>query len=370
MPLADELISPATVELLRDAVLEQRPGTEASALSAAVEGMKGLTLRARTDLLRDAYLSDCGASFAEVQRVTTAALARDDFAGWLIWPVGEAVAAAALAELGSNPSAFEAALYLLADLTPRLTSEWAIRPLLSRDLDRALLVVREWTMHPDEHVRRFASEGTRQYLPWGTQVAGLAADPRITLPILDALYRDPSEYVRRSVANHLNDLSRKHPEVVCETATRWLADGDENTSQLVKHSLRTLVKKGDPEALALLGFAPVVGVEVTGPAVETSAVALGEALPFAITLRNVGTQPQRMVVDYTLFHQKANGTQTGKVFKLTTATLQPGQTLELRRSHSFAVISTRKYHPGQHAIEVQLNGSPVGRVDFELTVPA
>ncbi len=132
-----------------------------------------------------------------------------------------------------------------------MTGGFAIRRLLAADLDRALAVVRTWTAHPDEHVRRLASEGTRPYLPWAVRVPALRARPAATIPLLDALYRDPHEYVRRSVANHLNDLARHAPDAVLETAAGWLAEPDANTAWVVRHGLRTLVKKANPGALAL-----------------------------------------------------------------------------------------------------------------------
>ena len=132
--------------------------------------------------------------------------------------------------------------------------EFAIRRFLAADLDRALAKILPWTGSGDEHVRRLASEGTRPFLPWAVRVAALTSSPEKTVPILDALRTDPSEYVRRSVANHLNDLSRHNPGLVVQTAARWLERPDTNTAWVVRHGLRTLVKRADPGALALMGF--------------------------------------------------------------------------------------------------------------------
>jgi 3-methyladenine DNA glycosylase AlkC len=258
-----------------------------------------------------------------------------------------------------------ASLDLQAALTGRLTAEFAVRPLLTHDLPRALAAAQRWADDDDEHVRRLASEGTRRHLPWGTKVPGLTADATVTLPILDALYRDESEYVRRSVANHLNDLSRADPDVTVATARRWLADPAPTTPTLVRHALRTLVKRGDPDALALLGFgpAPHVAAELT---VGATQVRVGEALGFSATLRNDGPAATRVVLDYVVHHLRADGSRSPKVFKLTTRELAPGQTVRLDRTHSFKVLTTRRYHPGAHAIELQVNGVPGGRVDVEL----
>ena len=217
----------------------------------------GLGLSDRVWVLRDALLENLPGTYAELETVFRSALRDERFAGWMIWPVTEAVAARAL---GSPlPSDFGAGLVLLADLTNRLTSEFAIRSFLRVDLLRSLAVVLTWTNHPEEDVRRLASEGTRARLPWAKRVPALFADPSPTVPILDALYRDGSDYVRRSVANHLNDISRLDPALAVRTAQRWLADPSPTTARLVRHAMRTLTKQGYPEALALLGFLPVPG---------------------------------------------------------------------------------------------------------------
>jgi hypothetical protein len=200
-------------------------------------------------------------------------------------------------------------------------------------------------------------------------VPALLDRPELTLPILHALYRDDSEYVRRSVANHLNDLSRRHGDLVVATAAGWLAEPDRHTPRLVRHALRSLVKQGHPGALALLGFAPAT-VEVIGPVTEAGEVPFGGELAFSATVINTGSAPATLAIDYVVHHRKADGRQTGKTFKLTTATLAPGERLALQRRHSFRAITTRRYHPGAHAVELQVNGVRSGRADFVLGRPA
>lgn len=364
MPFADELIGEQTAEALIEAIGAVMPGASLGSLRAAVGGLGSRSLRERSDLLRDALLADVPGDYWAFARTVRAA--RDGelpFSGWLIWPVTSAVAAKAIGD--GSTGAFDDAMAMMAELTSRLTSELALRALLDHDLDRALAAVQGWTGSSDEHVRRLASEGTRPFLPWARRVPGLLARPQATVPILDALYRDESEYVRRSVANHLNDLSRQQPELVVETAAGWLAEPDGNTRRLVRHSLRTLIKRGDPGALALMGFGPAA-VEVVGPVLSAAEVPLGGELAFTAVVVNVGTEPAILAIDYVVHHVKATGKQSGKTFKLTTATLAPGEQLELSRRHSFREITTRRYYPGVHAVELQVNGVRHGRSDFEL----
>jgi 3-methyladenine DNA glycosylase AlkC len=364
MPLAEELINERTAKTLAAAVKKAAPGLRVSALRAAGAALGPLPLRARADLLRDALLADVQGDFANLAAVVRTALdGPGAFDGWLIWPVSTAVAERAVQD-GSS-AAFDDAMALLAELTGRLTAEFAIRVLLRHDLDRAMEIMPAWTASPDPAVRRLASEGTRPYLPWAVRVPSIIARPGVTVPILDALYRDDDVVVRRSVANHLNDLSRGHADLVVDAARRWLAEPDANTPTLVRHALRTLIKRGDPDALALLGFHPVT-VTVDGPALDRTTVPFGGTIRFSVTIGNQGDQPARLAIDYAVHHRKANGAQSPKVFKLTTRTLAPGEQLVLSKDHSLRAITTRRYYPGTHGVDIRVNGIASTRADFEL----
>ena len=368
MPFADQLISDSTATTLTQAVRAAAPDAVLRALPETVGRLGELSLRERADLLRNALLADLPGGYEDLaQVVRTARDGAAPFDGWLIWPVTSAVAARAVEE--STDAAFDDAMALLADLTGRLTAEFAIRTLLRHDLDRAIGIATAWTGSDDVDVRRLASEGTRPYLPWAVRVPEILARPGVTVPVLDALYRDESEYVRRSVANHLNDLSRDHPELVVATAGRWLADPATTTPGLVRHALRTLVKRGHPGALGLLGFGPA-SLEIDGPVLDGARVPFGGTVRFTAAVRNVGAEQARLSIDYVVHHQKANGSQTAKTFKLTARTLDPGEQVELSREHSFRPITTRRYYPGPHAVTLQINGVATDPVAFELDAPS
>ncbi|MGO1398998.1 3-methyladenine DNA glycosylase AlkC [Brevibacterium sp. Mu109] len=367
MPTADELISSQTAEALAHALRTVVPDLPLTRLHAAAAQLEGLPLRARVEQLESALLADVPGDYAALARVVRSAHGTNPtFTGWMIWPVTEVIASKAVADGGTE--AFDDAMALLAELTGLLTAEFAIRSLITHDPDRALAIIRTWTASSDVHVRRLASEGTRPHLPWAKRIPELSQTPGATVPLLEDLYRDPAEYVRRSVANHLNDLSRDHAALVIGTAERWLAEPDGSTERVVRHGLRTLIKRGDPDALALLGF-PSVGqaLQIEGPAVDRQSVAVGEAVEFHAAIRNISEDDVRLTIDYVVHHLKANGRQSPKTFKLTTMTLRPGQMTELRRSHSFRPISTRRYYPGAHALSLQVNGVETTRAEFELT---
>jgi 3-methyladenine DNA glycosylase AlkC len=365
MPTADELLSTDAVLGLIDCLAVAAPDRPSTALRQAVGELPGQALAERARAVRDALLTDLPGGYRQFAAIVHRALDDPGFTGWMTWPVTEAVAVLATAP-GADTEAFESGLELLSRLTPRLTGEFAIRTFLDSDLDRTLAAVSGWTAHPDEHVRRLASEGTRPRLPWARRVRTLLARPEAVVPVLDALYRDPSDYVRRSVANHLNDISRADPGLATDTARRWLLRPDAHTAALVRHAMRTLVKAGDPVALGLLGFAPPAHITITGFAVTASTVRVGGELIFDFSVRNDGAEPIRLAIDYVIHHRKANGALTPKVFKLTTRTLEPGGGTTIAKSHSFRPISTRRYYPGEHAVEIQVNGTRHGRREFVL----
>lgn len=359
MPSADELLSADTVADLARCLTRAAGGITAEETRGCSAALDGLSFTERATLIRDAVLADLPADYPGFAQVLRTALRDSDFTGWMIFPVTEAVAV-------RGQDIFEPALALLAELTPRLTAETAVRSFLRTDPERALRVIAAWTTHPDLHIRRLASEGTRPRLPWAPRLPESIADPTPALPLLDALYRDDSEYVRKSVANHLNDISRDHPDIAIDVAARWLSAPAPTTTRLVRHGLRTLIKSGHADALALLGHPPDTPVTVQGPHLHASSIQIGDYLLFDYSVTNTHDQTAHLVIDYVIHHMKANGTRTPKVFKLTTRSLAPGETWRATRRHSFKPITTRRYHPGAHLVQLQVNGRPHGETLFTL----
>ena len=67
-------------------------------------------------------------------------------------------------------------------------------------------------------------------------------DPTPVLGLLERLKNDPSLYVRRSVANNLNDVAKDHPERVVDTCTRWSKSPSPHRQWIIRHALRTCFK--------------------------------------------------------------------------------------------------------------------------------
>jgi 3-methyladenine DNA glycosylase AlkC len=258
---------------------------------------------------------------------------------------------------------FDAAMAAQAELTKRFTAEFCVRPFLDRDPDAALAWLRRWARDPSVHVRRLVSEGTRPRLPWAPR---LRVFDRDTLELLELLKDDPEPYVRRSVANHLNDLGKARPERLLEIARRWSRGAPPELLALLRHALRTLVKAGHPEALRLLGFGDTARVKVVDVRLPRR-LRLGEVLRFAAALESRARRPQELLVDVAVHFVKADGRARPKVFKLTTLTLPPGAREEVSGRVSFRPMTTRRAYPGRHRLELLVNGRPIplGSVDIE-----
>lgn len=265
-----------------------------------------------------------------------------------------------------GPEDLEAALTANYELTQRFSSEFCIRPLLLAAPKRVLAELARWAKDPNPHVRRLVSEGTRPRLPWGRQLTNFVADPSPLLPLLEQLKDDPSEYVRRSVANNLNDIAKDHPEVVLAVAKKWLVKATPERRKLVEHGLRTLLKRGDARALALIGAHGGDELEASG-AVTPAKVKLGERVTFSARVKNVGTEPLHAVLEARVHFVKVRGTSV-KPFRLARVDVAPGQEVAVTRSLELQHRSIRRLFPGVHEVELQVNGarSPMGR--FVLSV--
>ncbi|WP_239123855.1 DNA alkylation repair protein [Rhizocola hellebori] len=298
------------------------------------------------------------ADFAAAALLLDKAVDSPALTGWMSLPCGYYVADRGLA-------APEIALPLLARLTPRFSSEGPIRPFIERHPQLTFTYLHRWAKDPDEHVRRLASEGTRPRLPWTPQLRGLIADPTPAIALLDLLFDDPSEYVRRSVANHLNDIAKDHPSLALATARRWLKSGSPRVAWVIRHGLRTLIKHGDPQALALLGFDHTQAVQLQSLAVTPASIPVGDEVVIEFVL-STNDGPVRAAIDYVVHYAGARGPRKPKVFKLTTRTIEPGQPQSISRRHRFADVSIRTIHPGEHRIDIQVNGVILGGDTFEI----
>ncbi len=260
----------------------------------------------------------------------------------------------------------EDSLAALEQFTILVSAEFAVRPFIVRYPELLMERLRIWSAHDDWRVRRLASEGCRPRLPWGISLPALRADPAPILPILEVLRHDPSEDVRRSVANNLNDIAKDHPDLVVSVLETW-QDGSSEITAITKHALRTLLKQGHRGALALLGFRHDPQVEVRATRVEPTSVSIGDSAELSFRVVSTDDRPQTLMVDYAVVFQNASRTGSRKVFKGKVVELAPGGDLAVRRKISLMPMSTRRIFAGAHRAEVQINGVVMAEVDFQVT---
>jgi len=262
---------------------------------------------------------------------------------------------------------FDRSMAALRHLTQFGSAEFAIRHFLLTDLDRTLAVIRDWAEDDNEHVRRLASEGARPRLPWSFQLKELIADPSRAMPVLERLKADPSLYVRKSVANHLNDISKDHPAWLVNKLANWNQTVLE-TRWIVRQALRTLVKNGGQRALALIGSTGKAQARVESFTVTPDRVKFGDRITIAARLTSTSSEPQRLVVDYAVFYVKKGEKPSRKVFKLKELDLAPGAATDLTISQTIRDFTTRKHYPGWHRVELLVNGETMAESGFDLEV--
>jgi 3-methyladenine DNA glycosylase AlkC len=338
----------------------------------AGDGLDALEFKARAHHLCTALEATLPEDFALAASIIEASLGPpgvgDDLAtlrtsdaglgGWVVWPLGEFVVRRGM----QQP---ERALAALHALTQRFSAEYAVRPFIAEHPALAFETLQRWATDPSAHVRRLASEGSRPRLPWGMQLKALVADPSPTLPLLRMLQDDPSEYVRRSVANHLNDIAKDHPALVAAWVEEHLPGASKERQAMLKHASRTLVKKGDARTLKAWGLGQRLRGEAT-LSVSPKRISVGDSLALDIVVRSTSPRAQKLVIDYAVHHVKANGETSPKVFKGWTLDLAAREERVLNKSHSMRPITTRTYHAGRHAVDLRINGEVVASATFEL----
>lgn len=262
-------------------------------------------------------------------------------------------------------SEFEDSIEALEAFTKVSSSEFAVRPFIMRYPQRMMAQMEIWADSKNEDVRRLATEGCRPRLPWAMALPGFKSDPLPVLEILEKLKEDESEYVRRSVANNLNDISKDHPELVIRVARSWMGKSPE-TDWVAKHACRTLLKQGDPDALGLFGFGSPAHIEIDDLIVDDS-VAWGDSLTFSFRLQTPKKRLGKLRIEYGIDFMKNNGRQSRTIFKISESDFTSRQK-QVTRTHAFKPISTRKYYAGAHGIAIILNGQEVASGAFELVM--
>ncbi len=332
----------------------------------ALSGFEALELMARADHLADAMNRHLPADFTVAGEVVLKSLgpiltgtSEHGMAPFLYLPHVLFVAKFGLEH-------FDLSMRLQHALTQRFTAEFSIRAFIEQDQARTLRQLAHWARDPSEHVRRLVSEGTRPRLPWASRLRAFQRDPGPVLELLELLKDDPSLYVRRSVANNLNDIGKDHPDRLIETSGKWLVDASAQRRWIVEHALRSAIKRGDRGALTLLGYAHTSQLLVHDISITPQTAVVGDNLTIACILHNPLRRPQTALIDLVVHYVKAHGASRAKVFKLKRIELGAGESVRLGKRLSLAQLTTRRHHAGEHHVDLLINGKsqPLGRFDL------
>lgn len=323
-----------------------------------------LTLKERVNLIRQGLEKYLPQDFNQSSAILINSLENElilepsetDWNSFIIWPKTDYIA-----KNGLNH--FDLSMQALYEMTKRFTAEWAIRPFIEKDSKKTLALLKIWAKDSNLHIRRLASEGIRPRLPWGMALKDFKKNPIPILEILEILKDDKELYVRRSVANNLNDISKDNPEIVINLLKKWQKNSNKNRDWIIKHALRTLFKKGNKDALALVGnHSPQIKFKQLN--LINKIITIGDNLTFWVSIESL--IPQKLMIDCKIHYLKANGKHIGKVFKLTNKKAGKKENLEIKRKISFKNMTTRKHYSGHHFIEIMVNGESFGKEQFLL----
>lgn len=345
------------VKLIAERVAYVYPEFDGLRFGSITPELEALELKARIAAVADRLHDALPAPYPEAVSILVQA-AEGGMNGFAAWPLCTFVERHGAQHPTESLEAMES-------LTRAWSCEFAIRPFLDQHLDQTMAAVHRWVDSDDAAVRRLASEGTRPRLPWGPRVRALSDDPHIGLGVLERLRHDPSEMVRRSVANHLNDVAKDYPELVVETVGRWANEGTVD-GRMISHALRSLVKQGHSGALAVLGFTTEAEVDVVAFDAAPASLRLGDYIELQAVVKSVAGKNQRLVIDFVIHHQTARGSISSKVFKWATIDLKPGDERILTKRRRIETASTRKYTAGVHLIELQVAGTVLAKTTFDL----
>lgn len=366
--LKDQLFNHDKIRYLSALLSSADTGFDSPAFEAHVMGRLGeLELKQRINWIAECLERALPKKFPDAAQVIRQSLppaldpekTDNDFGDFIFAPFGEYVVRHGL------EAHRDLSLDLLEDLTQRFSMEYAVRPFLNRWPDAVLARMGIWSEHSSYHVRRLVSEGTRPKLPWGMKIV---LGPFAPVPLLDCLHSDPTRFVTRSVSNHLNDISKSDPDLVCDTLRKWHSSGQQAEKELrwmTSHSLRTLVKQGHPKALAMLGYHADAPVTLTHLSLAQDQLHIGDTLEFVAELSAEAETP--VLVDFVIHYHRPGDRQASKVFKLKQAIVRPEMPLCLTKRYKLkGDATTFTLHPGPHRLGLQVNGRVLGEVGFQL----
>ncbi|MFZ4715257.1 MAG: DNA alkylation repair protein [Bacteriovoracaceae bacterium] len=356
------LINQQVVNLISKEIKSVYPSFNETAFKKLSKDLIPLELKQRVLLITQELKIYLPGHYPEALKVLQKVMQRKNLSGFSLWPFSEYIGQFGLDHFDESMQG----MYLL---TQHFTSEFAIRPYLLKDPQRVLKFFSSWTNDKDTHIRRWLSEGSRPLLPWGAKIPLFVQDPSYTLPILEKLKFDEELYVRKSIANHLNDISKNHPDVVIATLAAWEKSSPESHRAKIewikRQALRTLIKKGHKNALKLMGVVGKAKTTMGKLKINQKSFKLNDKLNFEFDIFSTSRNQQKLVIDYQIHFVKANGGYGTKTFKLKTFDLEAKEKVIIKKTHSLKSITTMKYYPGLHHLCIQINGEVCAQISWD-----
>ncbi len=356
-------INPPVVRSIAQEVSRHYSSFDSKSFLKLIPPLDRLELKGRVKLITDQLYTHLPKDYVTSLKIIHKTILSEELAGFSLWPFSEYISQYGLDN-------FDESLTVMYDMTTKFTAEFCVRPFFNKDPKKVLKLFSKWSKDPNVHIRRWVSEGSRPLLPWGERIEIFKNDPTHTLPLLDKLKYDEEIYVRKSVANHLNDHSKNHPEFVIQTLKKWESDcpkkHTEKINWIKRHALRTLIKKGHPKALQLMGANASAKISLSLTRSSPMSLKVGDTLEFQTKITSASNKKQKLIVDYAIHFIKKNGARAPKVFKLKTFDLLPKTTVQITKRHSLKKVTTRVYNTGKHKLSIQVNGKIFKELEFFL----
>ena len=361
-----DVFNPENITALAEAIKRNWPSfDEESFLAGILPKLDEHGFGERSLLIRDALEKHLPDEYPEAVGILLKSLGPDlngapaSYDAFVVWPQ-----CAFVSKCGKGY--FDVSMNALYEMTKRFSAEADLRTFIEVDYERAMTILNEWCADPNPDVRRLVSEGTRPRLPLTGRIKRFQVDPGPVIALLDKLKGDETEYVRRSVANNINDIAKDNPDIAIGTLKRWSKEKDPEVQWVVRHAARTLIKQGHPDVIEMLGYPTTPRIEVSSVFISPSTQRRGGTIDFSFSITSCAAETQKLIVDFVVYYHKANGKLAPKVFKLRDLTLVAGEAITIRKSLTLTDTSGRTIYPGKHAIEIQINGKVYQRGEFEV----
>lgn len=332
-------------------------------LKDCLKNIKQLEMKERVVQIASALDRNLKGSYLNKLKIFNRILKAQNLDGFILWPISYYIES-------QGSGHFQKSMQSIYYLTQVFTGEFAIRPFLNQDYPLALEFLTQWSEDPNEHVRRLVSEGTRPNLPWGKKITHIKNHFKSNINLLEHLKLDDSLYVRKSVANHLNDISWYEPNLLIKTLTKWNKDHPQcpKITWITKQALRSLIKQGNPKALQLMGYSSPEKIKLKQFKLSQNKISEGSPLDFKFKIKNTSKNKSKVLVDFNIYYLKSNGSLSPKTFKLKSLELSSLEEVEIVKKFPMKKVTTRKHYPGKHFLEIQINGKKMEKLPFNLKI--